>query len=62
LSTAREIETLQLLATINNAVHESFDYVDREDEGSQPPTTTLARESGSCRDFALPLIEAARCP
>jgi transglutaminase-like putative cysteine protease len=57
----KEIETLQLLATMNDAVYESFDYVRREDEGTQPPTTTLARKSGSCRDFALLLIEAARC-
>ena len=57
----REIETLQLLASMNGAIHESFDYVRREDEGTQPPTTTLARKSGSCRDFALLLIEAVRC-
>jgi transglutaminase-like putative cysteine protease len=57
----KDIETLQLLATMNDAVHESFDYLRREDEGTQPPTTTLARQSGSCRDFALLLIEAARC-
>jgi len=57
----KAVETLQLLATMNSAIHESFDYVRREDEGTQPPTATLARKSGSCRDFALLLIEAARC-
>jgi transglutaminase-like putative cysteine protease len=56
----KEIETLSLLATMNSAIHERFDYVRRADEGTQPPTTTLARKSGSCRDFALLLIEAAR--
>ena len=56
----KEIETLQLLATMNDAVHESFGYVRREDEGTQPPTMTLAHKSGSCRDLALLLIEAAR--
>lgn len=55
------IETLQLLAAMNGAINENFDYVRREDEGTQPPTTTIERQSGSCRDFALLLIEAARC-
>ena len=57
----KEIETLQLLAAMNGGINEGFDYVRREDEGTQPPTTTLERKSGSCRDFALLLIEAARC-
>jgi transglutaminase-like putative cysteine protease len=54
-------ETLQVLAAMNGAIKGSFDYVRREDEGTQPPTTTIERQSGSCRDFALLLIEAARC-
>ena len=54
-------ETMQLLAAMNSAITEGFDYVRREDEGTQPPTTTIERQSGSCRDFALLLIEAARC-
>ena len=45
---------------MNGAINADFDYVRREDEGTQPPTTTLERKSGSCRDFALLLIEAAR--
>ena len=56
----KELETLQLLAAMNGAINEDFDYVRREDEGTQPPTMTLERKSGSCRDFALLLIEAAR--
>src|SRR5690606_21767140 len=35
-------------------------YVKREDEGTQPPLETLGAASGSCRDLATLLIEAAR--
>jgi len=54
------VETMQLLAAMNDAIADGFDYVRREDEGTQPPTTTIECKSGSCRDFALLLIEAAR--
>jgi len=58
---AKGIGTLELLATMNAAVKSSFTYRRRDDEGTQSPIETLERKSGSCRDFALLLIEAARC-
>jgi transglutaminase-like putative cysteine protease len=52
--------TFNLLATMNAAIRGSFDYRAREEEGTQTPLETLERKSGTCRDFALLFIEAAR--
>ena len=35
-------------------------YQSREDEGTQSPIQTLDRGWGSCRDFAVLFVEAAR--
>lgn len=58
--TSHGIETRQLLADINSAIKAEFAYARREDEGTQSPADTLSLRSGSCRDFALLLIEAVR--
>jgi transglutaminase-like putative cysteine protease len=58
---AKGIDTLALLASINAAIKASFPYETREQEGTQAPMETLERRAGSCRDFALLLIEAVRC-
>ena len=55
------VDTLALLASINAAIKRDFTYAAREAEGVQSPLETLERGSGSCRDFALLLIEAVRC-
>ena len=55
------MDTLELLDAINSSMKASFAYQRRDDEGTQSPVETLARKSGSCRDFALLLIEAVRC-
>jgi transglutaminase-like putative cysteine protease len=55
------MDTLALLATMNAAIKSHFTYQRRDDEGTQSPIETLERKSGSCRDFALLLIEVARC-
>jgi transglutaminase-like putative cysteine protease len=56
----RPVGTLNLLASMNKAIRETFTYAAREDEGTQSPIETLESKSGSCRDFALLFIEAAR--
>jgi transglutaminase-like putative cysteine protease len=56
----RPVGTLNLLAGMNKAIRETFTYAARDDEGTQSPIETLASHSGSCRDFALLFIEAAR--
>jgi transglutaminase-like putative cysteine protease len=57
---ATPTNTFNLLATINAAIRGSFDYRTREEEGTQAPLDTIERKSGTCRDFALLFIEAAR--
>ena len=52
--------TFNLLATMNAAIRGSFGYHAREEEGTQSPVETLEKRSGTCRDYALLFIEAAR--
>jgi transglutaminase-like putative cysteine protease len=54
------IETSELLEKLNNAIHDSLTYVRREEPGVQLPCETLRLKSGSCRDYAVLMIEAAR--
>lgn len=56
----RPAGTLNLLAAMNKAIRERFTYAARDDEGTQPPIETIKKNSGTCRDFALLFIEAAR--
>jgi transglutaminase-like putative cysteine protease len=60
-ATEKGIDTLDLLARMNAAIKAEFKYSSRDDEGTQSPIETLERRSGTCRDFALLLIEAVRC-
>lgn len=52
--------TLDLLQRMTAAVPNDFSYERRDEAGTQAPRDTLMKGSGSCRDFALLLIEAAR--
>lgn len=54
-------DTLALLADLNRGVAKFINYQSRETEGTQSPTDTLNRGWGSCRDFAVLFMEAARC-
>ncbi len=54
------IRTLPLLEAMTRAIKATFAYRSREEEGTQPATETLSRGSGTCRDFALLMMEAAR--
>ncbi len=53
-------DTRELLAAMTHAVKERFAYTEREETGIQDPIDTLRLESGSCRDFAVLMIEAVR--
>lgn len=55
-----EIATFDLLRKLNTRIFESFQYSRREEAGVQVPCRTLALGSGSCRDFAVFMMEAAR--
>lgn len=52
--------TFNLLATMNAAIRGEFEYRAREEEGTQAPIETIETKSGTCRDYALLFIEAAR--
>lgn len=49
-----------LLVQMNQHIRDHFHYAARDEEGTQTPTETLERASGTCRDFALLMMEAAR--
>jgi transglutaminase-like putative cysteine protease len=52
--------TGQLLMTLNEAIAEGFSYERRTSRGTQSPGETLGHQRGTCRDFALLMMEAAR--
>ena len=54
-------DTLALLKDLSLGVSGWIRYQSREDEGTQSPIQTLDRGWGSCRDFAVLFVEAARC-
>jgi len=55
-----ETSTVDMLMRMAAAIRNEFDYVRREEMGTQTPLETLEKSSGSCRDFALFMMEAAR--
>jgi transglutaminase-like putative cysteine protease len=57
---AGRIQTADLLARITHSIRRDFTYVRREEMGIQEPLQTLKLRSGSCRDFALLMMEAVR--
>ena len=52
--------TRDLLVQMNQCIRDNFRYLARDEEGTQTPLQTLEAGSGSCRDFALLMMEAAR--
>jgi len=52
--------TLALLEDLSVGVSTGISYQSREIEGTQSPTHTLDRGWGSCRDFTVLFVEAAR--
>lgn len=53
-------DTLSLLKDLSAGVAAGTVYRTRDEEGTQPPIQTLDLGMGSCRDFALLFVEAAR--
>ena len=60
LGSAQPMETMALLRAMTQAALEQFHYSRRDERGVQTPSETLARRSGSCRDFAVLMIDAVR--
>jgi len=53
-------DTLALLKDLGTGISGWISYQSREEEGTQSPIQTLDRGWGSCRDFAVLFVEAAR--
>lgn len=60
VSGAGPVGTRDFLGAMTKAVRKRFRYEPRDEEGIQDPLTTLRLESGTCRDFAILMIEAVR--
>jgi transglutaminase-like putative cysteine protease len=54
-------DTAAILIAMTQAIKSQFVYIQRDQVGTQTPAETLRSCSGTCRDFALFLMEAARC-
>jgi transglutaminase-like putative cysteine protease len=53
-------DTLAILTAMTKAIPHELTYNPRDEMGTQHPVTTLAGGTGTCRDFALLMMEAAR--
>ncbi|MEP6963555.1 MAG: transglutaminase family protein [Acidobacteriota bacterium] len=52
--------TMKLLRAMTAGVRDQFTYTRRVEKGVQFPAETLQSKKGSCRDFAVLMIEASR--
>jgi transglutaminase-like putative cysteine protease len=52
--------TMKVLRAITHGIREQLIYTRRIEKGVQTPDETLLKRRGSCRDFALLMMEAAR--
>ena len=60
VSQASSKQTLKVLEAMTHAIKEEFRYSARHEEGTQTAVQTLALGSGTCRDFAVLMMEAVR--
>ncbi|MDN8615852.1 transglutaminase family protein [Variovorax ginsengisoli] len=60
LHTDQPNNTRDVLTRMNAHIGQSLRYAARDEEGTQTPLETLTLGSGSCRDYALLMMEAAR--
>lgn len=52
--------TMKILRAMTHGIREKFTYTRRIEKGVQTPDETLRNGRGSCRDFAVLMMEAAR--
>ena len=60
VSDANSKQTLKVLEAMTHAIKAEFRYNARYEEGTQTAAQTLALGSGTCRDFAVLMMEALR--
>lgn len=52
--------TLGLLTEMTKTIRSEFTYIPRPEQGTQTPLETLKMRQGTCRDYAVLMIEAVR--
>lgn len=57
---ASKHDTMGILSAMTRAIKAEFKYNPRDEMGTQHPVTTLTTGTGTCRDYALFMMEAAR--
>lgn len=60
LDPADTTPTMRILRRMTHGIREQFLYTRRLEKGVQSPEETLRSKAGSCRDFAVLMMEAAR--
>jgi transglutaminase-like putative cysteine protease len=60
LSQRGKSRTMDVLAAMNEAIYDDFRYQARDEPGVQTPMETIELGTGSCRDYAVFFMEAAR--
>jgi transglutaminase-like putative cysteine protease len=60
LDPADTTPTMTMLTRLTRGIQEELKYTRRDEKGIQSPAETLQRHRGSCRDFAVLMIEAVR--
>ncbi len=60
LSPHGRTDTLAMLVEMTRSIKADFTYKSRSEKGTQTPLETLDRKDGTCRDFAMLMIEAVR--
>src|SRR5208282_6043895 len=58
---ASKARTLAVIEAMTHAIKADFRYEARHEEGTQTAAETIALGSGTCRDFAVLMMEALRC-
>ena len=60
LMASGQTDTLAMLSAMTASIKKNFTYLARHEKGTQTPIETLATRTGTCRDFAMLMIEAVR--
>jgi transglutaminase-like putative cysteine protease len=60
LAKAGSTKTLTVLEAMTHAIKQEFHYGARQEEGTQTATQTIELGTGTCRDFAVLMMEALR--
>jgi transglutaminase-like putative cysteine protease len=60
LDQAKTTSTMKILRAMTSGIRDQFIYTRRVEKGVQTPDETLQKQRGSCRDFAVLMMEACR--